>query len=321
MIVASVLAVLGVFLSAFFSGSETGFYRINRVRLTLDSLAGDRVARALWWMANRPSLFVATTLVGNNLANYLVSLSIVMGVQGLALRGHWPEVAAPILLAPVLFVYGELLPKNLFYHAPNRLLRLGAPLFLTFSVLFAPLSALLWGLSRLLELVAGQWNPQVKLALARQELQSVFEEGHEAGVLLPGQRRLAQGLFAVANTPVRRFTTPANRVVRVRLDMTKAEVLRLARRHRISAIPVEEPLGRRKLIGYVRVADVRLDPSDRITTVRTLMEIPDSEPHIAALVKMHNAGESLARVVDADGATVGVVNARRLADPLFRGGG
>jgi len=72
------LLAAGIFLSAFFSGSETGFYRVSRIRLVLDGLGGDRMARLILWMTNNPSLFVATTLIGNNLANYMTSLAIVL---------------------------------------------------------------------------------------------------------------------------------------------------------------------------------------------------------------------------------------------------
>ena len=59
-----VLAIVGLFLSAFFSGSEIAFYRATRLRLVLDALAGDRISRGLVWLTNHPSIFVATTLVG-----------------------------------------------------------------------------------------------------------------------------------------------------------------------------------------------------------------------------------------------------------------
>ena len=77
------LLLVGILLSAFFSGAETGFYRATRVRLAVEALTGDWTSRALLHLAHQPSLFVATTLVGNNLANYLVSLSVVMASQRL----------------------------------------------------------------------------------------------------------------------------------------------------------------------------------------------------------------------------------------------
>ena len=45
MILAGMMFIVGVAFSAIFSGSETGFYRATRVRLTMDALSGDRAAR------------------------------------------------------------------------------------------------------------------------------------------------------------------------------------------------------------------------------------------------------------------------------------
>ncbi len=320
MIIALLLAAIGLFFSAFFSGSETGFYRVTRVRLQLDAMEGDPIARGLWWLTNRPAMFVGTTLVGNNLANYLVSLAIVMGVQSLSHGGAAAELVTTIAVAPLLFVYGELLPKQLFFESPYKLLRRGGPLFLLCGLLFLPLSMLLFGFGKLLEWLAGQSHPQLKLGLARRELQSVLEEGHEAGLLRPAQRELAQGLFSVANEPVGQFALPAHRLARVRLGMDRQEVLRLARRHGLSALPVEEPLGRRKLIGYVRVIDLRLTPNNGTLPVHPLLEFHQRESHISALFRLRAAGEPMARVINDRNETIGIVTDRNLGEPLFRSG-
>lgn len=320
MIAALLVGLLGLAFSLYFSGTETAFYRVTRVRLQLDAIGGDVIARGLWWLVNRPALFVGTTLVGNNLANYLVSLATVLGTQALALGGPVVEIVTPIVLAPVLFVYGELLPKQLAFEVPYRWLRRGGPLFLLFGILLLPISAILFVIGRLLEWVAGESQQQLQLLLARRELQNVLEEGHEAGILRPAQRQLAQGLFAVANESVGQFALPANRIARVRLGMPKAEVLRLARRHGLSAVPVEEPLGRRKLIGYVRVVDLRLDPREDVLPVRPLLEINHKTSHISAMFTLRAAGEPMARVVDDNGATLGILTESKLGEPLFRGG-
>ena len=314
------LTAAGLFLSAFFSGSETGFYRATRLRLVLDALAGDRVAKGLHWLANHPSLFVATTLVGNNLANYLTSLAIVLGAGALVqVDGHAAELIAPLALAPILFVYGELLPKSLFLQAPNRLLRRGGPLFLVFVVLFFPISALLWGLNRLLARFGNESPEQVRLTLARRELRRAMEEGHEVGILRPAQRELAQGIFAVATLPVSQFTSPLEQLPRAHSGMSKQDVLRLAGRHRISVVPVEAAGARGELIGYVRVIELALSRSDEVGPLHHLLEIGQQTSHVAALMQMQSSMQSLARVVNARGETVGIVAADRLREPLLRG--
>jgi CBS domain containing-hemolysin-like protein len=323
------LAAVGIFLSAFFSGTEIGFYRATRVRMVLDALGGDRIVRGLVWLTNHPLLFIATVLVGNNLANYLTALAIVMATQT---YGYAAELIAPLVLAPVLFVYGELLPKGLFLQAPNRLLRRVGPLFLVFLGLFLPISALLWGLNKLLARFVGESPEQIRLTLARRELQWVLEEGHEAGILHPAQRGLARGIFAVARQPVARFATPLGQLPQAHPDMTKDEVLRLARRHRISLVPVESSDPSVKLAGYYRVIDLglslpaggdenaALNGREAVGPLRRLLEITEDTSHVAALMRMQSAKEDLARVVNADGETLGIVTADRLREPLFHGG-
>ena len=150
MTLAVLLLIVGLALSAFFSGSETGFYRVTRVRLVLDALSGDRIARFLLALTNHSAMFVATTLIGNNVANYLTSLAVVMLTQQVVTGDNsMVELAATVLFSPLVFVYGEPLPKNLYYNAPNRLLRLGGPVLLIFTFVFLPVSLILWGLGAL----------------------------------------------------------------------------------------------------------------------------------------------------------------------------
>lgn len=318
MILCIALFVIGILLSALFSGAETGFYRVTRMRLLLDGLGGDTIARSLLWLTNNPALFVATSLVGNNLANYITSFAVVLGAQQILGGGsHFGEVLAPVALAPLIFVYGELFPKNLFFYAPNLLLRQFGMVFLLFAILFAPISALLWALGWVLQRIVGEAPLRVRLALARSELQGVLQEGHEAGILRPAQRNLAQNLFTVASRPVGEFSRPVARAAAVRLGDKKRDVYRLARRHRATAVPVTEAQSR-TLVGYVRIVDLYLDHHDSIQEVRPLTDVSERESHIAALIKLQTAGEELARVVDDRGETVGLLFADELTSPLFR---
>jgi CBS domain containing-hemolysin-like protein len=315
----ALLLSAGIFFSAFFSGCETGFYRATRVRLVLDALGGSRTAKGLLWMINRPSIFVATTLIGNNLANYATSAAIVIGAERLFHGSSLANVLAPLVLAPLVFVYGELLPKNLFFHAPNRLLLAGGPLFIVCAVLFLPLSLVVWALNKGLQTILGESPQRVRLTLARQELQQVLSDGHQAGLLRPAQQNLAQSLFSMAEQKAIDSAVPAGRVARISHGMSKADVLRQARRQRISAYPVEGP--DRSLIGYLRVVDLYLQEAPDIDDLRPLIEIPDDENHLSALMRLQAAGESMGRIVDAhSGETIAVVTTRQLSDSLFRGG-
>lgn len=313
------LFLFGIAASALYSGSETGLYRATRVKILLDGLAGNRLSRALVWLTNRPALFIATALAGNNLAHHLVSFAIIVILHAWAGPDHpvW-DTLLPMLLTPVVFLGGDLVPKGLFYEAPNRLLRLVAPVLLFSSVLFLPVTGMLFLFNKLLEWLSGESPPQLRLALARQELEWVFREGHEVGLIHTAQRRLAQGLFAAADRPVSEFLLPLARAPRLRLDMTRDEALRAARRWRAGALLVEEAWGRRRIVGYVRAIDLLVAEGTGLPSVRPLVRLAADECYIAALGQLAAQEEPFAQVVGADGQTLGVVTIDRLYEPLLR---
>src|SRR5262245_35653267 len=120
--ITGVLLLLGAFMMiAFFSGAETGFYRISRLRLVMEAMTGDRSARILLWFANQPSVFVGPALVGATLASYLSSFAVVLITYRVFPNGGMlASVLPPLLVTPVVFICGDLFPKNVYYNAPNR---------------------------------------------------------------------------------------------------------------------------------------------------------------------------------------------------------
>ncbi len=313
------LLIVGILLSAFFSGAETGFYRVTRVRLATEALGGSWVSQALLRLANQPTLFVATTLVGNNLANYTVSLSVVMASQLMyPAGGMWVKILGPILITPVVFLCGELLPKNLFYDAPNRLLKRCAPPLLACTVLFAPVTILLWAFGRVLQLLTKTSPQELRLTLARRELAELIAEGHEAGILRPVQQSLAQAMLAVAGKPVKDFALPAGRAVRVTTTMSKSDVLRIAQRHKRTVLPVEDPRQKRQLVGYLRMVDLYMDDSPDLPEPLPLVALRENQSCLSALRMLSHVLDPLGHVVDGTGRTVGFVTGRELRLALLR---
>lgn len=311
------LFAAGMLLSALFSGSETGFYRVNRTRLLLDSRAGDRISRFLLWLTNQPTLFVATALVGNNVANQLVSFSIVLAAAHLASNSPAWETLLPVLASPLVFVYGELLPKNVFYQAPNRLLRRVGPLFALFTVLFAPLSATLWLFGRVIEKVIGYTPLRLAMTLARKELTRILRESEDLGLLEPAQARMAHAIIETGPQLVRRFAVPLSRVVAVREGTSKEEIFRVARRNRTPVVGIRR--GRqRDLIGYVRIVELRLSPEPDADSVHQLPRLPADASVIAAIARLRREDADWGLIVDQTGRPVGIVSVDQVFETLLR---
>jgi CBS domain containing-hemolysin-like protein len=344
------ILLIGLLLSAMFSGTEIGFYRVPKIRLQIDAIGGDRTAKRLFWLTNRPSLFVATTLVGNNLANYLCSFGAVLLIEMLLREsGGFGEMVATLMLTPLLFVYGELMPKYLFMNAPNQFLRRVIPFFLIFVPIFYPISFFLEQLNRLLARSMGQSQQPLLSRLARKELQRALDEGQAVGLLLPVQRRLARDLFAARDLPVHRFAEPVSALPCARLDMNREQVLRLARRYHLAEILMAES-SRERLSGYLRVIDLELaqtvppevvvendlqhsaqketaSPAEAVddqalfhALMRPLVSIRSDASPLDAMVQLQEARQSLGRLVDHHGETIGILSSDKLLKAFFSGG-
>ncbi|MFV2065777.1 MAG: hypothetical protein ACC645_02265, partial [Pirellulales bacterium] len=175
-------------------------------------------------------------------------------------------------------------------------------------------------ISRILASLMGSSSRPVQLALARRELQRVLQEGHEAGILRPAQRALAQGLFAVASQPIRLFLIPPGRMVRAHQQMTRAQVVRLARRYGLPVVPVFDQNAPRRPLGYLRVIDLSLREGDDLPALRPIVEISESQTYIRALMQLYRQGELLGCVTSPQGDLVGYVMPRQLVDLLDRNG-
>lgn len=309
---------VGLVLSAFFSGSETGFYRVPRIRLVIDAVGGSRVARGLLWAANHPEAFVATALVGNNVANYLVSSAIVAAATTLLpAAGLGGEIALTLALAPVVFIFGELLPKQTFLQAPYRLLKGASPGLLLAGVVLAAPSSILWAASRALSALSGARIRPLEGTLRRQELADVLQEGHQAGVLSPAQRDLALATFSFGGAPIRDFMTPVARCPRLTARATADDALRVARRHQVDAIPIDTGrAGEPRCVRASRIVAAAEDgngelPDEPMPTFRA------TTAFLEAITQLESHAQPLAAVLDEGGRLLGYVRLERLQRTLW----
>jgi CBS domain containing-hemolysin-like protein len=318
MILGIILLVVALAMAAFFAGTETGFYRQSRLRLVTEAMSGDRRARLLLWFTNQPSIFVATALVGATIGNDLSSYAVVMLTDRLFPNGGIiVATLPPLLVSLIMFIGGDLFPKNVFYNAPNRLMHRCVPAVAVAAVLFAPVTFVLWLLSLALRVVTSERPEELRLRLARRELNLMLVEGSEAGILRPIQRTLAQNMLAMAGQPVRNFASPIGRVVRVTTTMPRSDILRIAQRHRRTLLPLEDAHDKRKLLGFIRTVDLILSDDEAGLQPRPFVELSENETFLSALGKLGVAQDALGHVVNASGKTIGFVTGRELRAALL----
>ena len=72
-----IIIVVSLFFSAFFSGMEIAFISANKIHIEIEKKQEGFLSKILTRLTKRPSKFIATMLIGNNVA--LVIYGLFMG--------------------------------------------------------------------------------------------------------------------------------------------------------------------------------------------------------------------------------------------------
>jgi len=314
------LFLFGVRLSAFFSGIETAFYRSSKLRLNIDAQTGDALSQKILSYVRDPSTFVATILIGNNLANYVTTYAI--GFGAILILGELTEVAevsVTICISPVIFIFGELLPKTLHYRAPLIMLRRYFIYFRLVHWLLLPLSWPLMLLTSLLQKLGGTSQQPILKILGRRPLANVIGRGHDEGVLTSIQHDLMQGVFQNANLPLGAIITPKEVAISFEQTPSRAKLLECAQSFGLVEIIVSEENDSFPSLSYYRVAELLLSKAPLNHLKKILPVIAKDSSRLEALLMLQEQDADVGAIYE-NNQLIGVVRHRTLAELILQGG-
>lgn len=313
-----VLMLMGFLGSALFSGMETGAYRLNRVRLYVLSSQGKSSARSLERVVSRPASLIGTLLIGNNLCNYVgtAGLGVILGSMDLAV---WQAVLVnTVLVTLILFVFGETLPKDLFAAHADRLMYPLAKLlvFLRAAFTWSGLLPVVVLLSDLAVRLVGKGEDGA--LTPRKRVAQMVNEGAGVGLISSEQTAIAQRALAMSNTRILAECTPWQDVITLRMDASREELRRLARRTPRSRMPVVDERG--AVVGVADIIDTllvdRQNPRPVVAAMKPAVKMPGDTTVRQALTRLQREHIGLAIVARPDGRPAGVVTVKDLVEPL-----
>ncbi|MGA1399345.1 MAG: CNNM domain-containing protein [Phycisphaerales bacterium] len=309
------MALAGLSASAVFSGLEIGIYTLNRVKLTVAAETGRRDAIALRRELERPEGLLATLLVGNNIVNYLGTFAIALLLDRAGLGPFESVLVNTAVVVPLLLVFGEILPKDLFRTFTDRwTYRFAGMLVLLRRLLSAvgvlPLLRLVGAAA--MRLTGGR---ATQAGSAAQRIGWLFREGAKAGVLSGEQISLVDRALEMRRRTVIGEMTPWSRVATLRDDAPAAARTRVVRERAFSRFPVVDAQGRVR--GVIQALDAILDPSAPTSTlVRPAETLSPDLPATEAIRLLRQKRARLAIVARPGGKPLGVVGLKDLIEPL-----
>lgn len=324
------LLACGVFvlLSGLFSGMETGVYCVNRLRLRLAAHEDKRSARLRKLLDDQAgSLF--TTLLGTNAANYLapacltfVFLSAATPEMTEGSRGGLEQRATfltTLLLTPTLFIFGEVLPKNVFQRRADRCMILTAPL-LTAAHWVSRTTGMIRLQRRISNFVVNRFHRQPTSGSAlhpKLEMYQMLRDGAAEGTLTAAQVFILQRIPAMKALRVASVMTPRSSAVMLNAIASRRETQEIIRRSQYSRLPVYRG-DRSNVIGIAHVLDVLTMPAGQAlgAVIQQPFVLLHTTPLMKALTTLQQAGQRMAIVVDNSGRCLGLVTIKDLVEEI-----
>ena len=126
--------IILLFASFFFSGSETALTAANRMKIQTAANEGDSKAQKLVNLLNKPSEFITTILIGNNIANIILPTLVTI----LAVRLGLNVGIATAVTTVAIIIISEVIPKSVAATYPDRIARLVFTPIQFFVIIFKP---------------------------------------------------------------------------------------------------------------------------------------------------------------------------------------
>ena len=295
-----------LFMSFFFSGSETALTATNRMRLQSKANTGDIRAEKLLKIVSKPSQFITTILIGNNIANILLPTL----VTTMAIDYGFSIAIASGILTVVIIIFGEVLPKSVAAAFPEQIAYKVSPIIRALIIILRPITFILNGFTDAVTrtLSSGQKTSRI----SKDELMAIVDIADEEGQLFSDEsyRIMAALNFRTLNIKDV-MTTPRTEVVAVQLNSTFEEVRDLVIKEMYTRYPIyDEDLD--DIIGVFHskyLLQWSLRPEDTIMDYAdsTPLRVDEFESVSKVLRKMSRERRHLSIVIDEYGGTEGIL--------------
>jgi len=310
-----IIMILGLLVSALYSGSEVAFFSlVNQIdKLKPEGEYGRQDSRILK-MLQKPRRLLATILIGNTFANIVASvLAAVITGRIVAYYGYPPAIVYTVeivVLTFMILILSEITPKVIAINNPLRVSRKMSAFIYTNFVLLSPISKLIAESTMSLE----KTLPKPNTRMTAQDLKTMAEMSEQEGSIKGDEREIIENVIEFGNITVREIMTSRVNIIAVPVTATLKDVIDLIREKGLSRMPLFENdldtiLGvifSKDVLPYINT-DLDENAVNWKTIARKALFIPATKKLDDLLRDFQQEKTHIAIVVDEYGGTEGLV--------------
>ena len=328
MIQTDLIIIVCLILSAFFSGMEIAFVSSNRIYLEIEKSQQGFTSKVLKSITQKPSRFIATMLLGNNVA--LVLYGIFMGDR--ILQIFYPQTLLSgetslfivfyqtLISTAIILLTAEFLPKVFFRLYANTFIKIFSIPVAFFYAFFYPITFLIIEFT---DLILKQFfktgSDKVQLSFSKVELGNYIDEQLESynnKENLDSEIQIFQNALDFSEVKTREAMVPRAEVIAVEEKTSIEDIKELFISTGLSKIPVyKETIDH--ILGYVHAFEIIKKPKTLINILLPVVYIPETMLVNDVLKLLTRQHKSIAVVIDEYGGTSGIVTVEDIVEELF----
>jgi putative hemolysin len=331
-ITTEIVIILAIILvNAIFVLSEMAVASSRKARLQERVNDGDRRASTALKLIEEPNLFLAAVQIGITLVGVLLGavggarfagpLSRILA-SAPALAPYADSLALGLVVIAITFVsivLGELVPKRIALHNPERIASTLAGPMLIVSALFRPF---VWLLGRItdfvLKLIGIQ--PGKEPPVTEEEIQLLIDQGTQAGVFEEAEHDMVEGVFSLADQRVYSLMTPRPDIVWMDVEDSVEEIRAKLEQSNFSRFPVRQG-SLDAIIGIVKARDLLVQSlNNEPIVLKNLLKpaffVPETMYASKALEILKEKGTDMLLVIDEFGALQGLLTINDILEEI-----
>ncbi|MEQ8666082.1 MAG: HlyC/CorC family transporter [Rhodospirillales bacterium] len=315
--------VVLLFLSAFFSGSETALTAASRPLMHQLEQGGDQRAKLVNVLHARKERLIGTILLGNNLVNILASALATSAM--ITMFGETGIAYATLGMTLLVLIFAEVLPKTYAFHNANRMALTIAPIV---SLLVWVLSPFTHAINMLIlgvvNLFGGGFETRDILGSGDEELRGAIELHEREDVDVRHERAMLRSVLDLAQVQVGEVMTHRKQLVTIDASLTTGEIIAQALESPYTRLPLwrDNPdnvvgiLHAKALLRLTYNAKDDVSDVDIMSVAAEPWFVPETTTLQDQLEAFRERREHSALVIDEYGAIMGIVTLEDILEEI-----
>ncbi|MCX6183331.1 MAG: hemolysin family protein [Bacteroidetes bacterium] len=315
---------LSLLFSAIFSGMEIAFVSANKMEIELESKSGSMIAGICSRFVSTPSRFLATMLIGNNLALVVYSTYMEQLLEGpveeLVTNVFLILFFQTIISTLIILILGEYIPKNIFHSSPIKALKVFALVVYPVYFLLKWVVAFTIWVSRMFLKIFFKVDVEDEPPIFdRLDLEKYLEDRTrqlDHSETVDHEIRIYKNALDLSRIKARECMVPRTELVALDVQASIPVLVKTFTDTGLSKILIYRG-SIDNIVGFVHSMEMFKRPADINSMILPVFYIPETMPADQLLTAFIQKKKSIAVVVDEFGGTSGMITVEDVMEEIF----